>query len=124
MCDVLSGSPRGVAATPRPRWGQLYGIALLGVLALAVADVAAPTTARSTLDGVLAGAAFAAIALWVRGNRTALDFQDWCECAADQVTMRLITSMRPERCPPIVPAPEQRRPPEELEEAFLVGSSR
>jgi len=84
MCDPARAS-QATAASPRPRWGQLYGIAILGLLALAAGDVASPRTARSTLDAVLGGAALVAMATWVRGNRTALDLQDWCACASDTV---------------------------------------
>src|SRR5262245_7686748 len=92
MCEPAYVSRRASAPVPRPRWGLLYVIALLGLITLAIGDVASPETARLTLDGALAGGALAAIAFWVRGNRTALDLQNWCECAADKMTVRVILS--------------------------------
>jgi hypothetical protein len=91
MCGSSAARTAGTA-TPRPRWGVLYGVVVLGLIALAVADVEAPDLARPTLDAGLAGVTLAAVALWVRGNRMALDLQDWCDCAADTVTVRVISS--------------------------------
>jgi hypothetical protein len=65
-----------------------------------------------------------AIALWVRGNRAALDQQDWCECAADTLTVRVIASRRPEACVPRLPELTVYLPAEEAEEAWTVGSPR
>jgi len=114
MCESTYRSGTATAVVPRPRWGLLYAIAMFGLAALAITDTVAPTVARSALDGGLAGAAVLAIGLWVRGNRTALDLQDWCECAKDKMTIRVIPSRRPElytpRMPPRVleaPAPEE-----------------
>src|SRR5207245_6900455 len=44
----------------------------------------------------IALAAFVAMALWIRGNRAAFDYADWCECAAEKITVRVIPSQRPE----------------------------
>ena len=41
-------------------------------------------------------AVFVAMALWIRGNRAAFDYADWCECAAEKITVRVIPSRRPE----------------------------
>jgi len=48
------------------------------------------------LRGGIALAAFVAMALWIRGNRAAFDYADWCECAAEKITVRVIPSRRPE----------------------------
>ncbi|HEX9822534.1 MAG TPA: hypothetical protein VGD07_23290 [Methylomirabilota bacterium] len=60
---------------------------------------------------VLALAAVAAMAVWIRSNRTALDLQQWCECAAATITVRVIPSPGPAiAVPPDAPvarAPER-----------------
>ena len=79
---------------PRPRWGLLYGIVLAGLAGLTVTDVAAGPIARPALESVAAGAVLIGVATWIRGNRVALDQQDWCECAAESLTVRVIASRR------------------------------
>ena len=96
MCGSRYLSRGPITAIPRPRWLLLYGIVFLGLAALAIPDVAAAEVVRPALDGVVGGAVLVAIAFWIRGNRAALDQQDWCECAADTVTVRVIPSHRPE----------------------------
>ena len=107
MCAPGSVSRRESTTTiPRPRWTALYGIAAFGLAALAVTEIAAAAVVRPALESVVGGAAFVAIALWLRGNRAALDQQDWCECAAETLTVRVIPSRRPEpvkSMPPRVP---------------------
>jgi hypothetical protein len=90
MCESTHVSRSARAAIPRPRWGRLYGVVLLGVAGLTVADVAAPAVARPSLETVVVLVTFVAAALWVRGNRAALDQQAWCDCAADTVTVRVV----------------------------------
>jgi hypothetical protein len=56
-------------------------------------EVAGPTgPARVVLRIVLALGALAAMAIWSRANRTALDLLDWCECASRTVTVRVVLS--------------------------------
>jgi hypothetical protein len=124
MCESTDASRGAGAAIPRPRWGVLYGVVSLGLVALAIADVAAPTVARSTFDSVLAGGALAAIALWVHRSRTALDLQDWCECAADKTSVRVIPSRCPEQDAPTCPDVTVCVPAEEPEDVWAVGSPR
>ena len=116
MCEATDVSRNTIAVIPRPRWGVLYGVVFLGLVALAIGDVAAPEIARLPLDGALAVAALVATSLWVRGNRAALDQQDWCECAADTMMVRVIPSRRPESRLPWIPLPF-----EEDEEIRVVG---
>jgi hypothetical protein len=123
MCTSTDVSRPTIAVSPRPRWGVLYGVVFLGLVGLAIGDVASPEIARPTLDGALAGAALVAISLWVRGNRVALDQQDWCACAADTVTVRMVTSRR-ETSAPRFPAPTEHPPAEEADEAWAVASLR
>ena len=94
MCEPTYVS-RSTTAIPRPRWGALYGVVFLGLAALTAGDVAAPPVVGPALDGALAAAALVGIFLWVRGNRTALDQQDWCACAANTLMVRVIPSRRP-----------------------------
>ena len=92
MCDT----PRPPGTTiGRPRWGVLYGAAFSPLAALAVVEVATPPNAiRTLLRCVLAGVAFAGMAVWVRANRTALAMLDWCACAGTTVSVRVIESQR------------------------------
>lgn len=106
MCAPGSVSKRDSTTIARPRWAALYGIVTFGLAALALAEIAAGAFVRPALESVLAAAAFVSVALWLRGNRAALDQQDWCECAADTLTVRVIPSRRPEpirSTPPRVP---------------------
>src|SRR5437763_1240579 len=124
MCESTDASRNATAVSPRPRWGVLYGVVFLGLAGLAIGDVASPEIARLPLDGALAGAALGAISLWVRGNRVALGQQDWCECAADTVTVRVVASRRAEAYAPRFPEPTECLPAEEADEAWAVTSPR
>ena len=96
MCAPGSVSKRDSTAMARPRWTALYGIAAFGVAALAVTEIVAAAVVRPALESVVGAAAFVAIAVWLRRNRAALDQQDWCECAAETLAVRVIPSRRPE----------------------------
>ena len=97
MCASGAVARHDSTAIARPRWIALYGIATLGLAALAVTEIAAAAIVRPALESVVGGGAFLAIALWLRTNRGALDQQDWCECAADTMTVRVIPSRRLEK---------------------------
>ncbi len=73
---------------------------MVGAL-VAVEIGASPGVARTTLECGLAFGGFAAMALWVRSNRTALDQQEWCACAAEQITVHVILSRRAEPEPAV-----------------------
>jgi hypothetical protein len=93
----------------RPRWGRLYGVTLSGLAALAVVEVGGPRgLPRAILRVVLALAVFAANAVWIRANRAALDLQEWCDCASQSVTVRVISS-RPVTQPAEPSPPEPQR---------------
>ncbi len=102
MCDVTARSRRA-RTTPHPRWDLLYGLAVVEVGALlGIETVVSSSVPRIVLRGGLALAAFVAMAVWVRLNRVALDGQDWCDCAASTISMRVIPSRRPEpQLPPV-----------------------
>jgi hypothetical protein len=111
MCDV-SGRRVSAPGAPHPRWSLLYGQASLMLGGLATVEVVSPPGAwRTVLRCGIGLAGFAAMAAWARWNRVALDQQDWCECAAEKITMRVIPSRRPEPT-----ATEPREPFEALEE--------
>jgi hypothetical protein len=113
MCESNRILRRAAATIPRPRWARLYGIAFAGLATLTIANVALPDVAQPPLDGLITVAVFVAFALWVRGNRAALDQQDWCECAADTLTVRVIPSRRPDLGRSILPRVSECLPREE-----------
>ncbi len=94
MCDVTARSRRA-RTPPPPRWGRLYGLTavFLGAL-IAFEMLATPGAVRTALQCGLALGGFGAMGLWARLNRVALDQQDWCECAATKITVRVIRSRR------------------------------
>ena len=115
MCGVSERSGRSVTL-PGPRWGGLYALAGLMLAALAVVEmIVAPGAELTTLRSGLVLAGFGAMVGWTRRNRTALDHIDWCECAGERVTMRVIPSHHRERARAVaadLPEPVE----EELEE--------
>ena len=62
--------------------------------------------ARVVLRGGIALAAFATMALWLRANRAAFDYADWCDCAAEKISVRVIPSRRP--APDMPPLPDEQ----------------
>ncbi len=106
MCSETRVYPDAPRAS-RLRWSRLYGILAVMAGALTSIEAFGPAgSATMALRGGIALATFVAMALWIRGNRAAFDYADWCECAAEKITVRVIPSCRPE--------PE--RPPLEDEE--------
>jgi len=113
MCDTTSQGARG-SAVARPSWGVLYGTALPQLAALgAVEVVQSPHAVRIALRCLLAFGVFATMSVWLRANRPAFDLQNWCECAGDRMTIRVIESRRPQPAaspldrPAVVPAPAE-----------------
>jgi hypothetical protein len=94
MCDVNYPVDRS-SQLQRPRWSSLYLLAglMLSVLLAAQAFVAAGTE-RTALQSGLVLAGFSAMAQWARRNRAELDHLDWCNCASERVTIRVIASRR------------------------------
>src|SRR2546429_8979644 len=109
MCDdrrERTDAPR----EPRVRWSRLYGILAVMAGALTSIEAFGPAgSATMALRGGIALAALGAMAPWVRGNRAAFDYADWCECAAEKITVRVIPSRRPKPELPSLPAPEPPR---------------
>src|SRR5438552_10033228 len=113
MCDERrerTDAPR----EPRVRSSRLYGILAVMAGALTSIEAFGPAgSATMALRGGIALAAFVAMALWIRGNRAAFDYADWCECAAEKITVRVIPSRRPE--------PERAAPGDEELERVASG---
>src|SRR5262245_49227641 len=97
MCGVSErpGKPR---ALEQPGWAGLYALAGLMLAALTVAGMLiAPGAELTALQCGIVVAGFGAMVGWTRRNRAALDRLDWCDCAGERVTMRVIPSHRPRR---------------------------
>ena len=98
MCET------GGRAIGQPCWGRLYGTTLTPLAALALVEAAAPPALlRAVLRYGLVLAIVVGLSLWVRGNRTALDLQQWCTCAPGTISVRVIES-RPAALADPVPA--------------------
>src|SRR3989442_15267478 len=109
MCDE-GGERTDAPRDPRVRWSRLYGILAVMAGALTSIEAFGPAgSATMALRGGIALAAFVAMALWIRGNRAAFDYADWCEGAAEKITVRGIPSQRPEPERPPPPAEEPER---------------
>jgi hypothetical protein len=89
----------------------LYTATLGHLTALALVEVVQPAHAvRVALRCLLTLALFATMAVWLRVNRPALDLQNWCECAGQRMTIRVIESRGPKLPPtpqelPVIPEP-------------------
>jgi len=104
MCDTSEGER--ASATMRPRWGTLYATVFPQLAALGAAEVVhSPGAIRLALRCVLALGAFATMSLWLRANRPAFDLQNWCDCAGQRMTIRVIESRLPKlTASPLEPA--------------------
>lgn len=107
MCDA--SRPRERSSSPR--WISLYAVVLLTVAAAGIADVIAPAPLAHPLFYAVAGAGWVGVMWWIRANRTALEQAEWCACASETITMRVITSEPRQRPQPLVdPMPVADRP--------------
>src|SRR5262249_58654612 len=50
---------------------------------------------RLPVGFLLALGMFATMCVWLRVNRPALDLQDWCDCAAERMSIRVVESAHP-----------------------------
>jgi hypothetical protein len=92
MCQETTSRGRG-SAVAAPRWGVLYAGTLPQLAALGVVEAShSPHLLRMTLRCLIAVSVFATMSIWLRTNRPALDLQNWCDCAAAQMTIRVIAS--------------------------------
>jgi len=120
MCDTTSQDARGSAVT-RPRWGLLYGTALPQLAALGALEVVqSPHAVRFALRCLLALGVFATMSAWLRANRPAFYLQDWCECAGERMTIRVIESRRPQPVAP--PLDHPALAPAPVEEEYEVAA--
>ena len=119
MCDD-SQLRRDAPRVPRVHWSRLYGILFVMAGALTSIEFVGPAgAARAVLRGGIALAVFATMALWLRANRAALDYADWCDCATERITVRVIPSSRPELDVPPLPQEEPERVTERERELVL-----
>jgi hypothetical protein len=81
--------------------------------------VHSPNAVRLTLRFLLALGVFASMSAWLRVNRPALDLQNWCDCAGERMTIRVVESSRAR--PQILPA-EPPPAPEPVEEEYEVAT--
>ena len=96
----------------RPRWASLYGATLPQLLALAAVEASTPSPPlRAILRWTLAVGTFVGMGWWVRSNRAAFDLENWCACAPEKITVRVIESRRPGYI-----APDDDLPPSWVEE--------
>ena len=98
MCDARDKAGSVGAASGRPRWGLLYAAVLPQLAGLVANEVvpALPATGLA-LRILLTLGVLATMSIWVRGNRRAFDLQNWCACAPQYMTIRVIEPGRP-RC--------------------------
>jgi hypothetical protein len=95
MCQTISRTPAG-SPIRGPRWILLYTATLAQLAALALVEVVQPAhPVRVGLRCLLALGLFATMAVWLRVNRPALDLENWCDCAGQRMTIRVIESRGP-----------------------------
>jgi threonine dehydrogenase-like Zn-dependent dehydrogenase len=95
MCETSPRPARG-SASSRPRWGVLYAVTLPQLTALAVIEASqASHPLRTALRCTAALGVFVAMGVWVHASRAAFDLQNWCDCAGERMTVRMIHSQRP-----------------------------
>jgi len=101
MCNSREPQVATTTGRARPGWASLYGATLPQLVALAALELSAPPhPLRTVLRWGLALGTFVAMGLWVSSNRAAFDLEDWCACAPQKITMRVIESRRPAPAPP------------------------
>jgi hypothetical protein len=99
---VCRGRSRRIA---RPRWSWLYALVALPLAGLTPAEIVLPEGPLQTAaGGALVLGVFTAMAVWVRLNRCAIEQMASCDCAWDRVTVRVISSRRPEPPRTVLPA--------------------
>lgn len=96
MCDAAAGTRRDTTAgqTPAPlRWRGLYAVLAIAFLAAALLRLTLPpSSVRTGAIGMVAGTTVLAVFRWLAAHRSALDLAEWCDCASQTVTVRVITS--------------------------------
>jgi hypothetical protein len=91
MCQATAAAAR--AAGRAPRWGRLYASTAALVAVLGTGELLVPAGPwRAVARAAACAATLAVMALWVRGNRAALDQRGWCDCAASRIRVRVIAS--------------------------------
>ena len=101
MCNSGESRTPTAAEGNRLRWTSLYGATVPQLVALAAVELSAPPhPLRAVLRWSLALGAFVGMGLWVNSNRAAFDLEDWCACAPEKMTVRVVESRRPVEIPP------------------------
>lgn len=114
MCDTRPTRARG-SAWPGPRWGVLYALTIPQLTVLAAVEATqASHPLRAALRCAVALGVFIAMGAWVHVNRAAFDLWDWCDCAGERMTVRVIHSRsprpaEPQELPTLTPADAPER---------------
>src|SRR5262249_15943628 len=118
MCHPgRSGAPPADAV--RPRWNVLYCATLPQLVALAAVEATAPPhPARALLRCIFAIGVLVSMGLWLRANRAAFDLQEWCACAGETMTVRIV---HPGRTASEPPADDREESVPAVREYELVG---
>jgi hypothetical protein len=89
---------RASSGSTLPRWGRLYVIVGVGAAALELANIAlASSPVRSAVLVAIVVSTGVVMTRWVAANRVELDLAQWCECARDSMTVRVIARPAPPR---------------------------
>ncbi len=89
MCHITTSPTKA----PRPKWGVLNALVGVGLALLTVVDTLSPPGGWRTLtDCIALVVIFGTMGTWVRLNRVALAQADWCDCRAEQATLRVVYS--------------------------------
>lgn len=112
MCDTSPTRAHG-SPWPRPRWGVLYALTIPQLTALAAVEVTqASHPLRAAVRCAVAIGVFIAMGAWMHVSRAAFDLQNWCDCAGERMTVRVIESQHPLPAEPALPALTPTEAPE------------
>lgn len=107
MSDVKTSERTAV----KPAWYRFYAVTALGVGAFGLVDaVTRKGTARTLMELVVTVVVFGSMALWVRGNRVALDLAQGCRCVPGRHARPVSVQTQP-RDRVAVAGPVDREPP-------------
>lgn len=82
-------------STP-PRWGRLYVIVGTGAAAMELANITLTSSpVRSAVLVAIVVSTGVVMTRWVAASRVELDLAQWCECARDSMTVRVIARPAP-----------------------------
>ena len=120
MCDTQRQRVAG-SAIGRPRWELLYAVTVPQLAALAAVEAGqSPHAARIAFRYFVTLGVFGAMSVWLRANRPSFDLQNWCDCAGERMTIRVIESHRPQ--PVALPLDHPATIADEVEEEYEVAA--